>query len=299
MDYALSSSFSQSEHMSPPAAGLALLLHAAVVFALLWTAPIKSHDEPANAIDVTIEQPPPSPPAPPTPPTPPPRPAIHPQSPGIPLGLPTPAPDTAQKPERPATGTPPQQALAPPSSLERSLPPVDAPPPPVTSYDVPAPPPPEAEPKPRPSPPPHAPAPAPPQPRLQPSPLSHLPPNRTTPQSQSKAAEPPSAFVNPADVRQRNAVIEQYLQQVAYRVSQYRFYSPGADESGVVVVRFTIGVDGGLMGASISRSSGKPALDNATLQAFRSASPFPPMPAELSGGGPITFVLPFESRFTR
>lgn len=354
MVHAVSATFTRFEHMSPPAAGLALALHALVAALLWWSAPVHRHDELDNAIDVTMEAPPPpkpvpeapqpAPPAPaptpkPTPkPTPEPTPAPELRMNGLPLQAPvgdkregadrprTPPPEAkpTEKPVEKPVDTPPEKAEAPPQqalaqppapepapappALEKELPPVEPPPPPISAHDFPKPtPPPKPEPKPEPKAAPKPqPAPRPPQharpsapaPGLAPSPLSHLPRRAPPPQARpSQPAEPSTTFVNPADERRRITAVDAYLHQVAYKVSQYKFYA-GSDESGVVVVRFTIARDGRLLAVAIARSSGKPTLDRNTLEAFRSAAPFPPLPESLQAQQQ-TFTLPFESHFMR
>jgi protein TonB len=338
--HAVSATFERFEHMSPPAAGMALVLHVLVAAFLIW-APTHHHDDP-EPIEVTMEAPPPPPepkpeieapkPKPPPPAAaskPPPTPALD------RLGLPPAAPvaekaQGAGKPRNEApqakpaekfdqsptdTGEPTQQAVAPPPpavtpdpkppepeppkpSLEKELPPIEAPAAPLTSRDFPKPAPPAPEPKPQPRPQPQAapPRPPPPQANIAPSPLSNLPARgRPPPSNRQDPGPPPSPFVNPADTLARNTIGESYANRVAYKVSQYRFSGGGADERGVVVVRFTIGRNGSLLSVAIVRSSGKPSLDRNTIDAFQNAAPYPPIPPEIPGDS-VTFTLPFESR---
>ena len=161
--------------MSPPAAGLAVLLHAAVAALLLWAPvhqPTESADEP---IEVTMEAPPPPPepkpepkpapeapkPPPPAPKAPPkpaqniPQPGLAPQGvvgdkdthPKMELGQPSslPPPSAEQAPDEKPVTPPPEQAMAKPAepppppqpTLEKELPPVEAPLAPLTSRDIP------------------------------------------------------------------------------------------------------------------------------------------------------------------
>lgn len=192
--------------MSPSAAGLAVLLHAAVALAFWENAPLRPHDLADEAIEVTIEQPKleepkPEPPKPEPPkteqakPTPPPKP--DPPPPPVQQAMPPPPPPAASSPStagprvnapRPVFGmaAPPpelreapkpaeqQQAMAPPTAatlpppaLDRLLPPLEMPSAPATSSEAPKP---AAPPAPTPAPAaPPPPAPAPPQPRPAPT----------------------------------------------------------------------------------------------------------------------------------
>jgi protein TonB len=187
------------------------------------------------------------------------------------------------------------------------MPPVEAPPPPLSSSEVarlmpapPVPPPapprsvPEAAPKAPPSPPalqarPAAPPPPapPPAPRQspQPSPLGggHGGP--------SSAAVSPT-FVNPAASQIRAK--EAYLWQVIRRFSQYLPDLREKNEGGTVVLRFVIARNGRLVDASIVRSSGVIALDRGLLEAVRAASPYPPLPNEIPGNQ-VEFTQPIQA----
>jgi TonB family protein len=94
------------------------------------------------------------------------------------------------------------------------------------------------------------------------------------------------------------AVMEAYLQRLADSISKYKFSSQDQDVEGRVSVRFTIARDGQLIDVSIARSSGKPALDSQTLEAFRATAPFSPLPPEIKGES-ATFTLAFEAHTRR
>jgi TonB family protein len=341
--HAVSLFFTKSERMSPPAAVLALLLHALVAFLLWWATTLQPKDAPAEeAIEVTMEQPPPPPepkpePKPaPEPPKPPPAAAAKPAPPPPPISAFTPfqpaAPldkknEGAGKPSNQAPeGKPtekvedvapekteaPQQALAPPPAptppdptppapkpptLEKELPPVDSPPAPVTSIDIPKPAPAAPEPKPQPQPKPPQPAPQPPAPQtsLAPSPLSRLPPRGAPPPSARRdPGPPPSPFVNPADVRVRNDITNTYLQRIVYKVESQR----GTDGNPAWLrlrmgVHVVIARDGRLLQVAMAQSSGNPEADRVMIQTFRDAAPFAPVPPELPGET-FSFTLPFS-----
>ena len=315
--------------MSPPAAGFALLLHVLVAFLLWWSSTLHHPSDPEEpAIEVTMEPTPPPPPPPPEPkPAPeapkPPSPMAAPKSPpqqpmnlrglvpAAPLGEKTQGAGkpTEQRPEAkptekveepaPEKTEAPQQALAPPPppspppELEKQLPPVETPPAPVTSLAIPksAPPLPEPKPVPRAPEPRPQPRPEPPQASIAPSPLSRLPQRGSPPPSARRdAVPPPSPFVNPAEQRAFNDIADTYLQQVNYKLNQQTGSGNSSWTRLVVGIRFTIARDGHLVEAVVTQSSGVPEADRTMLQAFRSASPFPPLPAGL--GASFTRTVP-------
>src|SRR5262249_54420703 len=152
-----------------------------------------------------------------------------------------------------------------------ALPPVEAPPPPVSAREIPAVAPPPPPPPPKPAPPQPAPrpqAPPPPAPHVQvpqqqlaPSPL-HPPPQpqqRVPDHNQQASRSAPSTFVNPADAYGQRKSQEDYLWGVVRKISQHRYYPKSSrdnSEEGIVVTLVTIARDGRLLDATISRSSG-------------------------------------------
>lgn len=210
---------------------------------------------------------------------------------------------------------PPQQALAkpeppapPPPSLEQALPPLEAPPPPVTERDIPkpipAPPPPKpqqqaARPAPPAPPPPPAPRPqtppAPPQ-QLRPSPLGQ---QQHSSQGSQAAAQPSPTFRNPADNYGERRAQEQYLWQVMRRIAQFPYVPKSTGvirEEGTVLTRVTISRQGQLLNVVMEKSSGLPSLDAGVMDTIRRASPYPPLPAEITGNS-HTFQLPVSFRY--
>ncbi len=305
--------------MSPPAAGMALALHVTVALALWWVSPLKFIDvESQQPIEVTMEAP--VPPPTPTPPEPPqatqpaaPPPAPSPAAPASrppppsgsaqgPLGLPPRPTPEPPKPQPPAAVEP-QQALAPPKidvqpapepgppPVDKVLPRVEAPPAPLTMQDFVkiAPPPPHEVVKPLPQ----QVAPAPPQHVLKPSPLS-------TPQQQASrdSGSSPNTFVNPADTYVHTQAADNYLSQVARKISQYRYYQHTPvvrTVEGVVVTRLVIARDGRLLDVSVVRSSGFQTLDTGLLDTIRKASPFPPLPGDVKGDkASFTLNIPYR-----
>ena len=181
------------------------------------------------------------------------------------------------------------------------MPPVEAPPPPVTSRDIPriTPPVPERKPE-APKPPPpqqqqQAQPPRPPAgPQLQPSPLSRLP--RNAPSQQRDAQQPRSTFVNPADTYAMNTIAESYQYRIVDQVGRYQANLSGAEPTDSIVVRFSIARNGSLLSVAIVKSSGKPAIDRGLITAFQTVAPFPPLPPEIPGES-ATFTLAFGPRF--
>lgn len=190
--HAVSDSSYRSDHMSPPALALALLVHAVAAFLLWWLAEqaTRPAPPPEPAIEVTIEQPPPKPPAP-EPPKPEP---------------PKPEPPAAQ-PQPPPPSPPVVEGLRPPGvesdrrgqvpgSREQAMNVEDAEPAPQIAVATPPPPTPQPEPRVQqePQPPQPQPEPEPPQPQAQPDPLppepTHPPERTPTPTPQAHAPQP-------------------------------------------------------------------------------------------------------------
>ncbi len=327
MAHAISASSFRSDHISPPALALAVLLHALVVLALWWMSQNRSALPPAEEpIEVSFEQPkPPEPPPPKQQPTP---------APPEPLGLMPEAAITSEKRTQvPTAPVRPKEAPAPlpPAQADRPQPfafsPAPSPPP------TPRPPSPEAAarppaepttPLPSPLPAPALPAPtlppahalapplptppethalaAPPLPRASPAPqrpdLRPAPP--TTAPTQRPAApahaEPPSTspFVNPADTYNRARIADNYLWQIARKLQGYRYEAHVSVSHGTTVVRVTIARDGRLLDVNVAQTSGVPEFDRGVLAGVRSGSPYDPLPPDIQGAS-ATFTLPLVS----
>jgi len=336
--HAVSASYLRSEHMSPPAAGMALALHLLVGLSLWLVSPLKLNPATVQEpVEITMEAPETAPvPPPPTPtptpePTPAPKPAPAEQAAEQPPVQPTPVPPTAPattvmpQPQPPASVTekpvplgvmapkdtaeakeqerkqeeaaaaPPPPAARPdpapePPPVDKVLPKIDAPPPPITMQDmvrIAPPPPPQdiARPAPRPAPPP------PQQQATRPSPLS------TPEQATAPPNTPSGSFQNPADVFARQRVSDSYLSQVAYKMSQFRFYpkAPVARaEEGFMVMRLVIAHDGRLVEVTVAKSSGYPTLDAGAMDIAHKAAPFPPLPPELGERAAFTLRVPYR-----
>jgi TonB family protein len=221
--------------------------------------------------------------------------------------------DPVPRPQPPsqtaAAETPkPKEPPPPPPPLEQAVP--QPPPPSVASL-----PPPPKEPPPLPQqpvvpkPPPPAPAvttvqPTPLRPQTPPAIVPHPQP-RPTPQIARPQDRPPaianretppssSPFVNPADVRNRALVGDNYLWQVIRKLRGYHYEANVPVSEGLTVVRIVVARDGRLLDAVVVRSSGVPAMDQGVLAGVRSGSPYSPLPPEI-GGNSATFTLPLVS----
>jgi TonB family protein len=321
--HAVSASYLRSDRMSPAAVLLAILLHVLVVAAIWWLSKDRFDFSPGeDVVEVTLEQPAPEP-EPPPPPTP-----IPQAAPPPPIdGLRPPAEITADKPTQvpqaevstapPAPAPPPLReeaatplaALLPPPPSELPTPSPQPQPAPQPSTEIPAPSPAQLPPtpaelaKPAPQPPPQpAPkveqhalvAPPAPKPETRPSPLTMTPQRR--PPAAPPAAEAPSqhSFVNPADSYNRARVSDNYLWQVARKLSGYQYYTRTTATEGLTVVRVVIARNGRLLDVTIVRSSGVPEFDQGVLAGVRSGSPYSPLPSDIKGDS-ATFTLPLVS----
>jgi protein TonB len=287
------------------------------------TPPEKQPEKPPVQEAVKPPPPPPAPTPQPTPPAaeiapppPPPAAAAKPESKAEaksqaqassdkPLGVSPPAPAAAEPPkqggsapepqkeaaassQQEAAATPPPPAPPAPAEppLEKVLPPVEAPRAPLTMRDFV-----------RVLPPPSMPSPSAPQgtpQRSAPQQLQQSPPS-PAPQPQTPSSASVSTFVNPAEDAAHTRAKEAYLWQVLRKFSQYLPNLRDKNEGGTVVLRFVIGRDGRLVDASIVQSSGVAALDKGLLESLRAASPYPPLPPEISGDH-VVFTQPIAAK---
>lgn len=294
--------------MSSAALGLAILLHILVVLAIWWLSQDRFHFTPGEeVVEVTLE---PLPKPEPPPPPPPQQQAM--QAPPPPIdGLRPPADITADKPTQvppaeqskapPAPAPPMEQPTPTPPSLLQPAPPVQqaapapqqrTPPPAPTDLAKPGPTPApqqQALAAPTPHPPPQAP-----KPELRPSPLTTTPQRR--PPAAPPGAEQPSQhpFVNPADTYNRARVSDNYLWQVARKLSGYRYQANTRANEGLTVVKVVIARNGRLLDVSVVRSSGIPEFDQGVLAGVRQGSPYSPLPPDIKGES-AAFTLPLVS----
>ncbi|MGE5149455.1 MAG: energy transducer TonB [Rhodospirillaceae bacterium] len=261
------------------AAALSIALHVAVILPFIEL-PVPASESNDTSIDVTFEfdSSPHGTPAP---------------KPTLALLLPDP---TAIEPPTSEEFLPPQPATQPappdPPKLNEALAPVEAPPA-VDGREF-------AEAKPvTPSPPASAPPvqaaiESKPPVKVQPKPQ---PPAVTRTLREAKREDAPGTAAHPASISpgqgaaQRQAE-QDYFRQIVQKISRYRFYSRQQSTSGLVVTRLTLARDGGVLDVALLKSSGSPTLDTAVVDTIRRASPFPPLPPGLAGGGTETFVVP-------
>ncbi|MGV3650089.1 MAG: TonB family protein [Devosia sp.] len=125
------------------------------------------------------------------------------------------------------------------------------------------------------------------------------PPRRTAPGAGGNSTADSVAAAAPSPPRASgtgsggSADVARYPSQVIGKLRNALRRAGG--QSGEVMVRFTVAANGSLSGASIARSSGNGALDQAALALVRRAAPFPPIPAG-AGRSSWTFDVPLAFR---
>lgn len=201
---------------------------------------------------------------------------------------------------------PPMPALVPEATaVERSPRPQPRPelvtppetPPPPTRPEPPRPTPaPEAPTRPEPTetaPPPPAPVPDPPaETHRNAAPSVAVAPSRAAGQGGGAAAgRSGSAEVATLSQRQRQSLLQTWGAKIRARIARR---APRGVGKGQALVRITVSGSGQLLGVSLLKSSGNPALDKAALQAVRKAGRFPKAPTKL-GIPKHSFDLPVAS----
>lgn len=126
-------------------------------------------------------------------------------------------------------------------------------------------------------------------------------PQRPSTDRQAAATAAPAAptFRNPADAYGSKHAQEQYLWAVMRRVAQFPYVPKNTNtirEEGTVLTRVTIARDGRLLDVAMVRSSGLPSLDTGVMDTIRRASPYPPLPGDISGNS-HTFLLPVSFKY--
>jgi protein TonB len=179
-----------------------------------------------------------------------------------------------------------------------SLPPPPKEPPPTPQEHIaPTPPPPLPKavatvqpPPPRPSTPPSV------TPHPQPRPTPQIARPQERPPAIARREEPPSSspFVNPADTYNRALVGDNYLWQIARKLSGYRFQTQRPVGEAHLTVRIVIARNGQLLGVDVVQSSGVAAVDQGALSGIRAGSPYSPLPPDI-GGSSASFTLPLVS----
>ena len=217
------------------------------------------------------------------------------------------------------SGHTPGAALPPPVAMVVELapapmaPPAPAEQPPGPEQTEATPPPPEFEPKPEPEPE-VPPAPVAPEPEValdpvEEPPVEALEPDEVSPPEPPEIIEetsPPDAPREdaraaapnqgvPAPVVDRNRVMN-WQSRLMMKLNDAKRYPAGARRSrqeGVAHLRFAMDREGGMLSASIERSSGYPLLDEETLALIERAQPLPKPPEDMPGES-LEFVVPVE-----
>lgn len=92
---------------------------------------------------------------------------------------------------------------------------------------------------------------------------------------------------------------QEYLSQVMRQISNFAYIPQlpvTSPKTGNVLLKLTISRDGQLLDIQMERSSGSGSLDDGVMEAARLASPYPPLPAEITGDR-RTFLLPVSFRY--
>ncbi|AHB49252.1 biopolymer transporter TonB [Hyphomicrobium nitrativorans NL23] len=87
-------------------------------------------------------------------------------------------------------------------------------------------------------------------------------------------------------------IVGLYLGKINEQVQRSKV-NPRSRRTGTVVVKFTVGTDGALLSKDVMTSSGAEVLDRAAIAALERASPFPPIPPDVSRD-PMTFTQSFR-----
>ena len=91
------------------------------------------------------------------------------------------------------------------------------------------------------------------------------------------------------------AASNDYASLVYGHLQRFKSSTSANGARGQLAVRFVLGRTGSVLSASIARSSGNAALDAAALAIVRSASPVPPVPAEMTGSqAPFSAPMRFD-----
>ena len=275
MAHAVSATFTRFEHMSPPAAVGALLLHVLVAFLLWWSSPLHHNDDPADeAIEVTMEAPPPVPkPVPETPKPPPPAPAAKP-APAPPLNMRGLAPAAPLGERTQGAGKPSEQAHE-AKPVEKVEMPVQANAEPLLSI---APPPKVLE----------------------------KPKDKTPKQKHASLASAPSPAEQKADraaapmpgasSRDSNALPNWKSQLVAQIERHKRYPDEARGDRGVVQVAFGVDRSGGVHHPRVVAGSGSSVLDRDAIAWLERSQPLPPPPPEMTGAM-ISITVPLRYNY--
>jgi protein TonB len=119
------------------------------------------------------------------------------------------------------------------------------------------------------------------------------PQTTAAPRSEQNTASIPAA-PNPGSTDGRSVATWRNL--IVARLQSVKRYPHGAEGNGTVMITFTLDRDGRVISRNVVRSSGSAAFDEEALAMVMRATPFPPVPAAISGP---SVKLPVPIRFTR
>ncbi|MEJ0025310.1 MAG: energy transducer TonB [Rhizomicrobium sp.] len=136
------------------------------------------------------------------------------------------------------------------------------------------------------------------RPRLDMAPMPEIDiaPETPTQSIHIPVAPPPAAPAEPVPSVAPAETQQSYLAQLLGYLNRYKHYPPAARAAriqGVVMLHFVMDKTGHVTTFDISRSSGKPALDEEALALIQRAQPLPPIPADF-GKDTINAVVPIE-----
>jgi protein TonB len=83
-----------------------------------------------------------------------------------------------------------------------------------------------------------------------------------------------------------------YMGEVAKKLHRNKV-NPRSQQTGTVLLRFTLDPQGEILSRTILQSSGSKVLDDAAMAALDRAAPFPPLPSTVASG-PLEMQVPFR-----
>jgi protein TonB len=89
----------------------------------------------------------------------------------------------------------------------------------------------------------------------------------------------------------RNASMPDWRNRIVAHLQRNKRFPAGVQAGGTASVRFTIDRNGRVLSSGLSASSGTGALDTEAVAMISRSNPFPPAPADVSGG-PFSFSVP-------
>ncbi|SRR5579883_2582546 len=122
------------------------------------------------------------------------------------------------------------------------------------------------------------------------------------PEKQQKRAQTASLAAPDLDAQRAAAALASHRNQIwsAYQIELHTALErhklkPHSNKMGEVLVEITIAPSGQLLSHFVRQTSGVPELDRAAITSLERASPFPPIPQEISSS-PLSLTVPFRYR---